>query len=73
MQKLGFSTVSKNDLLNLGIERRLLIINQDVLANCLQNTAAHVDQVKLLCGQIERIYRFVSMRVREHHTLCSSF
>ena len=66
MQKLGFSSVSKKDLLNLGVERRLLIINQDTLAN---HNAAHEDQIKLLCGEINRIYRFVSMRVREFHTL----
>lgn len=65
MQKVGFSNVSNSDLLNLGIERKLLVINQDVLTERLQKSAAHVNQVKLLCGQIERIYRFVSMRVRE--------
>jgi hypothetical protein len=52
----------------LGIERKLLIIKRDALANFLQNTAAHVDQIKLLCGQIKRIYRFVSMRVRQQHS-----
>jgi hypothetical protein len=72
VQKLGFLSVSKKDLLNLGVERRLLIINKDVLANHMQTHAAHEDQIKLLCGQINRIYRFVSMRVREFHTLCSS-
>ena len=44
-----------------------MIFNQDALTNRLQNTATHVDQIKLLCGQIERIYRFVSMRVRKRH------
>ena len=65
MQKVGFSNVSKTDLLNLGIERKQLIINQDVLAERLQKSVAHVDQVKLLCSQIERIYRFASVQVRE--------
>ena len=60
----------KSDLLNLGIERKLLIINQDVLVKRLQKkSAAHVNQIKLLCGQIERINRFVSMPVHECHIL----
>lgn len=57
----------------MGIERKLLIINQDVLARRLENSSAHADQIKLLCTQINRIYRFVSMRVSEHPALCSLF
>jgi hypothetical protein len=75
MQKHEFSTVSKNDLVIMGVERKLLIMNQDVLEHRLKNSSIPVDQIKLLCAQIKRIYRFVSTRVSVHHwhPLCSLF
>ena len=72
MQKVGFSNVSRSDLLNLGIRRNLLIINREVLDKRLERFAVHEDRIKRLCDQIERIYRFVSVRVCECLTLTSS-
>ncbi|KAF9010363.1 hypothetical protein BDZ89DRAFT_1143543 [Hymenopellis radicata] len=56
--KLKFSSVRKQDLVNLGID--FLIIDKTVLAERLN--ARSSDHIERLCAQITRIYRFVSMQ-----------
>ncbi|KAF8879049.1 hypothetical protein BD779DRAFT_1789067 [Infundibulicybe gibba] len=54
--------VSKDDLSNLGLERRRLIINQGVLAQRLEDNAAYMDQIKRLCKQVNDTHRLSDIR-----------
>jgi hypothetical protein len=70
MKKLGFSTVSKGDLEHLGVKRGLLVIKKAVLTERLEARGTNEQHMKLLFAQIERIFRFVSMRVSEFCAHC---
>jgi hypothetical protein len=74
VQSVEFSRVSDNELSKLGIDRRLMVINQDALAQRLKDSA-HGDLIKKLCIEITLIFDSVSSRVREHHSLwaCSDW
>ncbi|KAJ6611501.1 hypothetical protein B0H10DRAFT_363709 [Mycena sp. CBHHK59/15] len=61
--KLGFSSVTTNDLINIGIQRKILHFNAPHLKKLLTDGSAAPDQiVQQLCLRISRIYRHVSMR-----------
>lgn len=65
MKKLGFSSVSRDHLLNLGVEGKDLVVKKDVLEQRLRSNTGCEHKIKLLCAQLKRIFRFVSMRVRD--------
>ncbi|KAK7029204.1 hypothetical protein R3P38DRAFT_2934478 [Favolaschia claudopus] len=60
--KVSFSSISKADLKNVGIERKLLQMQSAQLASMLEAEVAKTSHVQQLCLRIERIYRHVSMR-----------
>ncbi|KAJ7715910.1 hypothetical protein DFH07DRAFT_862573 [Mycena maculata] len=60
--KLSFSSVSKSDLKNVGIERKFLQIQTDKLEALLKVGNARDSHIQQLCSRISRIYRHVSMR-----------
>ncbi|KAJ7470162.1 hypothetical protein B0H11DRAFT_1812624 [Mycena galericulata] len=62
-RKLGFSSVTKTDLTNIGIQRKFLVFDPTQLRSLLTHKRAAPDhQIQQLCTRIARIYRHVSMR-----------
>ncbi|KAJ7506985.1 hypothetical protein B0H11DRAFT_1969712 [Mycena galericulata] len=59
---LAFSSVSKSDLKNLGIDHKFLQIQTDKLEALLKVGNAQDSHIQQLCYRISRIYRHVSMR-----------
>ncbi|KAJ7749182.1 hypothetical protein B0H16DRAFT_1551903 [Mycena metata] len=61
--KIGFSSVTKADLTNVGIQRKFLQFDATELHNLLTHERAAPDeQIQQLCARIARIHRHVSMR-----------
>lgn len=65
-----FSSVSDEVLSNLGVGRKILAINADVLAQRSgQRNADPGSPIARLCDKITLISQHVGFQVREHHSL----
>jgi hypothetical protein len=63
-QRISFSSVSREDLLNLGVARQRLVFLPECIAKMISNMEPRIiDEVRCLRSRIQDIYRHVNMDV----------